>query len=155
MSPSLHTRCLSLLLASLAIVTVDGPAVLRAETVADRKAAVLNDRAALEKDPRWIYNDFERGFAEGRRSGTPVLIVLRCIPCLACAGIDARVLLGRSDLDPLLDQFVCVRVINANALDLSRFQFDFEQLGQLDDLHFGRPSLSVFKFTHERLVDFQ
>ncbi|RYD24788.1 MAG: PDZ domain-containing protein, partial [Verrucomicrobiaceae bacterium] len=27
---------------------------------------------------------------------------------------------------PLLDQFVCVRVINANALDLRRFQFDYD-----------------------------
>lgn len=98
----------------------------RAETVPDRKAAVLNDRAAMENDARWIYNDFERGFAEGRRTGKPVLIVLRCIPCLACAGIDARVLLDKSELNPLLDRFVCVRVINANALDLARFQFDFD-----------------------------
>ena len=34
-------------------------------------------------------------------------------------GIDASVL-GEPSLEPLLDQFVCVRVINANALDLSR-----------------------------------
>lgn len=99
---------------------------LRAESVADRKGAVLKDRAAMEHDARWIYNDFERGFTEGKRTGKPVLIVLRCIPCLACAGIDARVLLDKSDLDSLLDQFVCVRVINANALDLTRFQFDFD-----------------------------
>lgn len=103
-----------------------GVAVLRAETVPDRKAAVLNDRAALENDPRWIYNDYERGFAEAKRSGKPLLVVLRCIPCLACAGIDARVLLDNTDLSPLLDKFVCVRVINANALDLGRFQFDFD-----------------------------
>ena len=88
-----------------------------AETVADRKGAVLNDRANLENDPRWIYNDYEKGFAEGKRTGKPVLIVLRCIPCLACAGIDAKVLLENSELSPLLEQFVCVRVINANALD--------------------------------------
>lgn len=97
-----------------------------AETVKDRKGAVLKDKAELENDPRWIYNDFEQGFAEGRRTGKPVLIVLRCIPCLACAGIDAKVLLEDSELTPLLDQFVCVRVINANALDLARFQFDFD-----------------------------
>ena len=36
----------------------------RADTAADRKAAVLKDRATLENDPRWIYNDYERGFAE-------------------------------------------------------------------------------------------
>ena len=95
------------------------------ETVPDRKAAVLNDRVAMEKDARWIYNDTERGFAEAKRTGKPLLVVLRCVPCLACAGIDASVL-TEPLLAPLLDQFVCVRVINANALDLARFQFDYD-----------------------------
>lgn len=98
----------------------------RAETVPDRKAAVLNDRAALENDPRWIYNDFDKGFEEAKRTGKPLLVVLRCVPCLACAGIDARVLLEDTELTPILDKFVCVRVINANALDLSKFQLDFD-----------------------------
>lgn len=97
-----------------------------AETVKDRKAAVLEDRAAMEKDARWIYNDYERGFAEAKKTGKPLLVVLRCVPCLSCSGIDAQVLLQETDLAPLLDQFVCVRVINANALDLSRFQFDYD-----------------------------
>lgn len=98
----------------------------RAETVADRKGAILKDRASLEYDPRWIYDDYERGFAEARRTGKPLLVVLRCIPCLACAGIDAKVVVENSELAPLLDRFVCVRVVNANALDLARFQFDFD-----------------------------
>ncbi len=98
----------------------------RAETVADRKAAVLKDRQLLGEDPRWIYDDYERGFAEGRRAGKPVLVVLRCIPCLACIGLDSALLLEHSSLSPLLDRFVCVRVVNANALDLSRFEFDFD-----------------------------
>jgi hypothetical protein len=41
-------------------------------------------------------------------------------------GIDAQVLLQQTDLAPLLEKFVCVRVINANALDLSLFQFDYD-----------------------------
>ncbi len=41
-----------------------------AETVKDREAAVRNDRAAMEKDARWIYNDTERGFAEAKRTST-------------------------------------------------------------------------------------
>lgn len=102
------------------------PANGRAEAVADRKGAVLNDRAKLERDLRWIYNDVDRGFAEARRTGKPLLVVLRCIPCLACSGIDAKVLMDQTELSPILDQFVCVRVINANALDLTRFQFDFD-----------------------------
>ena len=97
------------------------------EAVKDREAAVRRDRASLEKDPRWIYNDFQRGFTEARRTGKPLMVVLRCVPCLACAGIDAAVLKrAEEDLAPLLDQFICVRVINANALDLARFQFDFD-----------------------------
>jgi len=96
------------------------------ETVKDREGAVRGDRAAMEKDARWIYNDFQKGFSEASRTGKPLLVVLRCVPCLACSGIDAAVLLQETDLAPLLDQFVCVRVINANALDLSRFQFDYD-----------------------------
>jgi hypothetical protein len=53
-------------------------------------------------------------------------VALRCVPCLACAGIDAQVLFQETELSPLLDQFVCVRVINANALDLSLFQFNYD-----------------------------
>ena len=79
----------------------------------------------MENDARWIYNDFERGFAEAKKTGKPLLVVLRCVPCLSCVGLDAEVLKEPS-LAPLLDQFVCVRVINANALDLSRFQFDYD-----------------------------
>src|SRR5688572_15063671 len=96
-----------------------------AETVKDREGAVRQDRTTMEKDARWIYNDWQRGFAEATRAGKPLLVVLRCVPCLACAGIDAQVL-HEPELAPLLDQFVCVRVINANALDLARFQFDYD-----------------------------
>lgn len=96
------------------------------QAVKDREGAVRNDRAAMENDQRWIYNDYQRGFEQAKETGKPLLIVMRCIPCLACSGIDAQVLMKQTDLDPLLDQFVCVRVINANAIDLSKFQFDYD-----------------------------
>lgn len=101
------------------------PGGMKAETVKDREGAVRGDRSKMENDDRWIYNDVEKGFAEARTSGKPLLVVLRCVPCLACMGIDAGILEGRG-LESLLDQFVCVRVINANTLDLSRFQFDYD-----------------------------
>jgi len=101
------------------------PNISSAEAVKDREGAVRQDRATMENDPRWIYNDFQRGFAEAKRTGKPLLVVLRCVPCLSCMGIDASVL-AEPALVPLLDQYVCVRLINANAIDLARFQFDYD-----------------------------
>lgn len=98
---------------------------LHGEAVKDREGAVRGDRAKMEHDARWIYNDIERGFAEADRSGKPLLVALRCIPCLACMGMDAAILQSE-ELAPLLDRFVCVRVINANDLDLALFQFDYD-----------------------------
>ena len=100
-------------------------AILNAETVKDRAGAVRDDRAKMEDDERWIYNDWRRGFEKAKQTGKPLLVTLRCVPCLACAGIDASIL-TEPDLQPLLDKFVCVRVVNANDLDLSVFQFDYD-----------------------------
>ena len=110
---------------SLPLILAVLPVPSFADTVKDRAGAVRNDRLAMEKDARWIYNDWQRGFDEAKSKGKPLLVVLRCVPCLACAGIDASVL-TEPELAPLLDKFVCVRVINANALDLSLFQFDYD-----------------------------
>ena len=112
-------------LAVLASTVLLGQAPLPAETVKDREGAVRKDKATMENDARWIYNDIDKGFAEAKRTGKPLLVVLRCIPCMACMGIDASVL-TQQELFPVLDQFVCVRVINANSLDLARFQFDYD-----------------------------
>lgn len=98
---------------------------VHAETVKDREGAVRGDKAKWETDARWNYNDIDSGLRQAKATGKPVLVVLRCIPCMACMGIDSSVL-EEKELGPLLDQFVCVRVINANSLDLSRFQFDYD-----------------------------
>lgn len=97
-----------------------------AEAVKDREGAVRKDRAERENDPRWIYNDVDRGFAEAKRTGKPLLVTLRCVPCLACSGIDSQVLLDGSETSRAMDPYVRVRLIIANTLDLSRFQFDFD-----------------------------
>ena len=104
---------------------VIGVGVSHAAAVKDREGAVRGDKAAMENDARWIYNEVDRGFAEAKKTGKPLLVVLRCVPCLSCVGLDAEVLKEPS-LGPLLDQFVCVRLINANAIDLARFQFDYD-----------------------------
>tara|TARA_R110002096_G_scaffold26518_22_gene81834 strand:- start:7916 stop:9265 length:1350 start_codon:yes stop_codon:yes gene_type:complete len=100
--------------------------LLHGQTVKDREGAVRKDKATLENDERWIYNDYRAALEQGKETGKPVMVVLRCVPCLACAGFDGEILRERTELTPLLDQFVCVRVINANDLDLSLFQFDYD-----------------------------
>ncbi len=103
-----------------------GPFRSEADTVEDREGAIREDRSKLESGTRWEYNDIEKGMEEARRSGRPLLVALRCVPCIACSGIDTEILLEGNELGSLLDEFVCVRLINVNALDLTRFQFDFD-----------------------------
>ena len=107
------------------VALLSGVSAVHAAAVKDREGAVRGDKAAMENDARWIYNEVDRGFAEAKKTGKPLLVVLRCVPCLSCVGLDAEVLKEPS-LGPLLDQFVCVRLINANAIDLARFQFDYD-----------------------------
>jgi len=99
---------------------------LHAEAVKDREGAVRQDKAKLESSDRWNYNDVDGAFAAAQKAGKPVMLVLRCVPCLACMGLDTGVLTEGAAMKPLLDQFVCVRLINANAIDLTRFQFDYD-----------------------------
>lgn len=96
-----------------------------AEAVKDREGVVRGDKARFQNDTRWNYCDLETGFQLAKTTRKPLLVVLRCVPCLSCAGMDAAVL-EEPSLGALLDQFVCVRLINANALDLFRFQFDYD-----------------------------
>jgi len=116
---------MKLFVIALLISLLPAPCPLGAETVKDREGAVRKDKETMENDARWIFNDFALGMEKAKQSGKPLLVVLRCIPCKACMGIDAAIL-GEKSMDPLLDQFVCVRLINANALDLTQFQFDYD-----------------------------
>ena len=95
-------------------------------TVKDRQKAVLDDRTKMEKNDRWIYNDIDIAFKTAKEQSKPLLVTLRCVPCLACIGMDTEVLLENSRITSLLDQFICLRIINANKLDLTKFQFDYD-----------------------------
>lgn len=61
------------------------------------------------------------GIAEARATGRPLFVTLRCLPCDQCAGFDQAVLEGGPELDPLLAQFVTVRLTDARQLDLRIF----------------------------------
>jgi len=92
-----------------------------------RELQVRDDIARTAAQNFWIYNDVEAGFEEAKQTGKPVLVTFRCVPCEACAQLDEEV----AELDPriqdLLEKFVCVRVITTNGMDLSLFQYDYDQ----------------------------
>jgi serine protease Do len=92
-----------------------------------REAKVRADKAEVEKDESWVYNDFTKATAEAQQSGKPLLVVLRCIPCEACSKFDDEVVRRNEAVRSLMDQFVCVRIVQANGLNLARFQYDYDQ----------------------------
>ena len=51
----------------------------------ERERKVRNDRESVENEGYWIYNDLPGGLAQAQKTGKPLLVVIRCIPCEACA----------------------------------------------------------------------
>lgn len=92
-----------------------------------REEIVRGDREKVEAAGFWIYNDLPAAFDEAERTGKPIVVVLRCLPCHECVKLDDDLV----DTDPvirsLLEQFVCARQVSTNGLDLSLFQFDTDQ----------------------------
>src|SRR4051812_42574982 len=93
----------------------------------DRDAKVRNDREAFRASQDWIYNDLDAGVRAAKGSNRPLLVVFRCIPCQACQEFDDDVARRDPIIRDLLDEFVCVRIVQANTIDLTRFQHDFDQ----------------------------
>lgn len=92
-----------------------------------REEKVQDDRTKVESEGFWIYNDLDKAFSQARLTGRPVLVVLRCIPCEECVKLDDDLIEQDPVIRPLLKEFVCVRQVSTNGLDLSLFQFDTDQ----------------------------
>ena len=105
-----------------------------------RDEKVRNDRKKIEADGFWIYNDLAKGFQQAEQTGKPLLVILRCIPCDECVKLDDEIIDKHPRVRPLLDKFVCVRLVSTNGLDLSLFQFDTDQ------------SFAAFMFNADRTI---
>ena len=58
---------------------------------------------------------------EARQNNRPLFVTFRCLPCKQCEDFDKEVLEGGPELDPLLTQFITVRLTDAAAIDLRIF----------------------------------
>ncbi|MDA1191144.1 MAG: Trx7/PDZ domain-containing (seleno)protein [Candidatus Poribacteria bacterium] len=83
----------------------------------------LND---LEVGENWIYNDLDKGVAMAKETGKPLFVLIRCVPCLSCRAFDQEVMQSDVDLDRLFGEYVPVRIVRMNELDLTKFQFDYD-----------------------------
>ena len=92
-----------------------------------RDQKVREDQQRVTEDGFWIYNDLPKAFQEAKETGKPIVVVLRCIPCEECVKLDDDLVDTDPVLKPLLQKFVCVRVVSTNGLDLSLFQYDTDQ----------------------------
>jgi serine protease Do len=92
----------------------------------DRETKVRNDREAFRDSKDWIYNDLDAARQSATAAGKPLLVVFRCVPCEACQKFDDEVARRDPIIRDLLDNFVCVRIVQANAIDLTHFQHDFD-----------------------------
>jgi serine protease Do len=92
----------------------------------DRDTKVRNDKSQFGTGAGWIYNNLEEGIRAAKADGKPMLVIFRCIPCEACQEFDDDVARRDPIIRDLLDEFVCVRIVQANVMDLTHFQFDFD-----------------------------
>lgn len=94
------------------------------------EARAQGDLRSVLKDadiaPHWIYDDLPKAKALAKETGKPLLVVIRCVPCPPGKTLDRAVSLPDAEMKALQDQFVCVRVVQTNGLDLSVFQYDYD-----------------------------
>ena len=90
-------------------------------TAQTRDEVVRGDKKKVEAAGFWIYNDLPKAFAEAKRTGKPIIVVLRCLPCHECVKLDDELVDTDPVIRPLLEQFVCARQVATNGLDLSLF----------------------------------
>jgi serine protease Do len=92
-----------------------------------REKKVREDKAKVEADGFWIYNDLPKAMAAAKQEGKPLVVALRCIPCEECVKLDDDLVDTDKSIRPLLEKFVRVRLVSTNGLDLTTFQYDTDQ----------------------------
>ncbi len=101
--------------------------VLTAQEKLSRAEKLQLDRERVESEGRWLYNDLPAGFTQAKASGKPLMVVLRCVPCEECVKLDDDLVDKDPVINGLLNEFVCVRQVSTNGLDLNIFQYDTDQ----------------------------
>ena len=92
-----------------------------------REQKVKDDKIKNEASGFWHYNNFTKGVEDSKINKKPMMVVLRCLPCEECVKLDDELMEKDTIIKSLLEKFVRVRIVGTNGLDLSLFQFDYDQ----------------------------
>lgn len=118
------TLSLAIACAAAALIVPD----LRSESANDdhKLKQPLLDLNAYNAE-HWIYNDLDRAREEARRTGRPIFVTFRCVPCTACKSFDAEVASGSEVIKQLAaEKFISLRQVEMKGVDLNLFQFDHD-----------------------------
>ncbi|MCR9200174.1 MAG: thioredoxin family protein [Planctomycetaceae bacterium] len=113
----------SLLLCSVALA--EDPAPPRWQKILGPSEGHVPPAFAL-RDVVWR-KDFAAALKQAKATSKPLLVTWRCLPCEQCAEFDEEILEGSERLDPLLHQFITVRLTNADLLDERYFPYRTHQ----------------------------
>src|SRR2546423_6222247 len=72
---------------------------------------------------RWLDN-MDIAMRQALLEGRPLFVTMRCLPCKQCSAFDKDVLEGGPQLDPLLRQFITVRITDVRNIDLRQFPME-------------------------------
>ena len=54
----------------------------------DNESKVVKDKQQFDAKGDWIYNDLDQAYEQAKKTGRPIMAVLRCIPCEECVKLD-------------------------------------------------------------------
>lgn len=74
---------------------------------------------------RW-HTTLDSATETASRTGKPLFIVFRCVPCGACWEWDGQVAHADKAIAELREQFVCARIPQMNDVDIQKFEHDFD-----------------------------
>jgi hypothetical protein len=110
----------------LGLLSAMASAQSRAEQSLAEQSPLGQTLKDIDVASHWIYDDLPKALAEANSTGKPLLVVLRCVPCPPGRSLDTKVMQPDAKLEPLEKQFVCLRIVQANSLDLNQFQYDYD-----------------------------
>lgn len=123
-----RSAILFVLAAFLALINSPAPAAALGKSNKPPWSEILGpSQETIPPAPSFKVNwrpNLQAALKEAKEAKRPLFVTLRCLPCKQCAEFDKEVLDGGSELDPLLAQFITVRLTNAAAIDLRIFPLE-------------------------------